>query len=89
MLNTKLLKSLNVIWGGGAKIANENKVWPKTLFNIPHKDPLKLHFIMALFVKKRPHAQNLGSSRIAAKMCCVFTFQLSRSAREIPGISFA
>ena len=56
MLNIELLKSLNVFVffclfffggeGGGAKIANENKVWPKTLFNIPHKDPLKLHFIM-------------------------------------------
>ena len=52
MLNIKPLKSLSATWGGGgggeggAKIVDDNKVWPKTLFNISHKDPLKLHFIM-------------------------------------------
>ena len=76
MLNIKLLKSLNVIWGGeggGAKIANENKVCSKTLFNIPHKDPLN-YISLCIICKQAPPAQNLGRSRIAAKMCCVFTF---------------
>ena len=46
MLLIKPLKSLNVIGGGGGGLKLLMKIWPKKLFNIPHEDPLKLHFIM-------------------------------------------
>ena len=98
MLNIKLPKSLNVIWGGGEgggrggrggglKLLMKIKYGPKTLFNIPHKDPLKLHFINC---KEAPPRTELGEIKDSREnVLCFYFSNCPLSDREIPGISFA
>ena len=70
-----------IIWGGGAKIANENKVWPKSYSIYPIK--ILLNYIsLCIICKEAPPRTKLGEIKDSRENVLCFYFSIVPAVPE-------